>query len=169
MERVSWKDAREFIKRLNQKEGADKYRLPSEAEWEYASRAGTTTPFYTGNCISTDQANYRGSRPLKGCPKGEYRKRTVKAGSFSPNPWGLYDMHGNVWEWTNNRYGNYPSKHVTDPEGARSSRYHVVRGGAWISGGKRVRSAYRFKSGPATAGTLEETYDGIGLRVASSY
>jgi formylglycine-generating enzyme required for sulfatase activity len=115
VESVSWDMAQEFIGKLNQMEGTNKYRLPTEAEWEYACRAETKTPFYTGECISTDQANYNGNYPAKNCPKEEYRKKTVKVGSFQPNAWGLYDMHGNVWEWCQDWYGDYPSKSVPDP------------------------------------------------------
>jgi formylglycine-generating enzyme required for sulfatase activity len=111
VESMSWNDVQNFIEELNQIEDTNKYSLPTEAEWEYACRAGTTGPFNTGNCISTDQANYDGrSRMMPGCPKGEYRGRTVKVGSFPPNAWGLYDMHGNVWEWCQEswlRGGNY--------------------------------------------------------------
>ncbi|QTA82859.1 Sulfatase-modifying factor enzyme domain-containing protein [Desulfonema limicola] len=104
VENVSWDDAQDFIKALNKTAGKQKYRLPTEAEWEYACRAGTKTPFYTGRCLGTDQANYDGNNPLKGCPKGIYRKKTTPVGSFPSNPWGLYDMHGNVWEWCQDWY-----------------------------------------------------------------
>ena len=107
VEQVSWNDAQEFIKKLNQMEGTNKYRLPTEAEWEYAARAGTTTPFYTGNCLSTDQANYNGNYPLTGCPKGQFREKTMRVGSFEPNAWGLYDMYGNVWEWCQDWFDDY--------------------------------------------------------------
>ena len=76
------------------KEGTDKYRLPTDAEWEYVCRAATTTPFYTGSCISTDQANYHGNNPMPNCSKGKYREKTLEVASFSPNPWGLYDGYG---------------------------------------------------------------------------
>jgi formylglycine-generating enzyme required for sulfatase activity len=79
--------------------------LPTEAEWKYAARAGTQTPFSFGRCLSTDQANYDGNYPLEGCPKGNYRETTVRVGSLQPNAWGLFDMHGNVWEWCRDWYG----------------------------------------------------------------
>jgi formylglycine-generating enzyme required for sulfatase activity len=107
-ESVSWEDAQEFISKLNQMEGINKYRLPTEAEWEYACRAETKTQFFNGDCISIDQANYDGSNLGKNCPKGEYRGKTIKAGSFQPNAWGLYDMHGNVSEWVQDWYGIIP-------------------------------------------------------------
>ncbi len=115
VEQVSWFDTQDFIRKLNQKENTSKYRLPSEAEWEYAARAGKTSPFHTGNCITTDQANYDGNYPLTGCSKGEYRQKKVRVKSFNPNAFGLYDMHGNVYEWCQDWYGVYPSSSVTDP------------------------------------------------------
>lgn len=96
---VSWDDAGQFATWLSKFTG-QRFRLPSEAEWEYAARAGTTTKFSTGDCISTNQANYNGNYPNNNCSKGEYRKQTVPVGSFPANAFGLQDMHGNVWEWT---------------------------------------------------------------------
>ena len=99
VEQVSWNDVQEFIRRLNQKEGGSSYRLPTEAEWEYAARAGTITPFNTGNCLSTDQANYDGNYPLSGCSKGEYRKTTNESRSLSHRMHGVFttctEMSGN--------------------------------------------------------------------------
>ncbi|MEA2013891.1 MAG: formylglycine-generating enzyme family protein, partial [Thermodesulfobacteriota bacterium] len=143
VEKVSWNDCQKFIRKLNRKEGTSKYRLPTEAEWEYACRAGTMTPFYTGDCISTDQANYDGNYPMPGCSKGRDREKTVDVASFSPNKWGLYDMHGNVWEWCEDRYGYYPSGHVTDPEGPSGGSHRVYRGGGWSYGDRYCRSAFR--------------------------
>jgi len=148
VEKVSWNDCQEFIRKLNRQEGTNKYRLPTEAEWEYACRAGTDTPFYFGDCLSTDQANYDGNNPMPGCSRGEYRKRTVPVGSFPPNAWGLYDMHGNVWEWCQDWYGDYPSGHVTDPIGPSSGEFRVLRGGSWFSYARRARSANRYWGGP---------------------
>ncbi|MCP4683444.1 MAG: formylglycine-generating enzyme family protein [Desulfobacterales bacterium] len=149
---VSWNDAQAFIKWLNQKEGHT-YRLPTEAEWEYACRAGTDTPFSLGRSLSTDQANYDGNFPLPGCLKGEYRKETVPVAGFSPNPWGLYDMHGNVWEWCRDWWALYPSGHVIDPKGPSSgSRWipnRVSRGGSWLFGAAFCRSGYRFMNMPS--------------------
>jgi len=143
VENVSWSDAQRFIRKLNQKEGIDKYRLPTEAEWEYACRAGTTTPFSFGRCLSIDQANYNGKYPLGGCSKGKYRKKIVSVASFSPNAWGLYDMHGNVWEWCQDWYDDYPSGSVTDPNGPSSGSSRVYRGGSWINNARNCRSANR--------------------------
>jgi formylglycine-generating enzyme required for sulfatase activity len=98
VEKVSWNDAVEFCKKLSQKT-RHKYRLPSEAEWEYACRAGTTTPFHFGETITTELTNYDGDYTYASGLKGKYRKQTTEVGTFPPNAFGLYDMHGNVWEW----------------------------------------------------------------------
>ncbi len=152
VECVSWDDTQDFIRKLNEKEGADKYRLPTEAEWEYTCRAGTTAPFYFGKCLSTDQANYDGNYPLEGCPKGQYREKTVPVGSFAPNAWGLYDMHGNVWEWCQDWYGDYPTGAVTDPIGAGDGSCRVLRGGGWFSSARLCRTAYRRSNSPGDRG-----------------
>jgi sulfatase modifying factor 1 len=163
VETVSWNDVRDFIRNLNQKEGTDKYRLPTEAEWEYACRAGTGTPFYFGNCLSTDQANYDGMFPIPGCPRGEFRRRTLPVGSFQPNAWGLYDMHGNVAEWCNDWSGGYPSGHITDPTGPSSGQYPVLRGGSWGYSAANTRSAYRYGYFPDGRGLSN------GFRVARTF
>jgi formylglycine-generating enzyme required for sulfatase activity len=166
VENVSWYDAVEYCNRRSQKEGltpaysgkgddvawdrnANGYRLPTEAEWEYACRAGTTTLFSTGDNISTSQANYDGRYPYNNNAKGEYRKKTTAVGSFEPNPWGLYDMHGNVWEWCWDWYGKYPSEAWIDPVGASSGSYRVSRGGGWIYFAQFVRSARRGNDDPS--------------------
>jgi formylglycine-generating enzyme required for sulfatase activity len=163
VEMVSWNDVRDFIRNLNQKEGTHKYRLPTEAEWEYACRAGTETPFYFGDCLSTDQANYNGIFPMPGCAKGEYRSRTLPVGSFQPNAWGLYDMHGNVAEWCKDWSGDYPSGHVTDPTGPSSSLFPVLRGGSWSYSAGQTRSAYRSVFFPDGRGVSN------GFRVARTF
>ncbi|MDR2597120.1 MAG: formylglycine-generating enzyme family protein [Treponema sp.] len=127
---------------------ANGYRLPTEAEWEYACRAGTTTPFNTGNNITTSNANYDGNYPYNKNSKGTYRAKTTPVGSFAPNPWGLYDMHGNGWEWCWDWYGNYSSGSQTDPKGAVTGSDRVGRGGGYNSDGKNLRSAYRSNSYP---------------------
>jgi len=148
VEAVSWNDVQGFIKRLNEKEGKSKFRLPTEAQWEYACRADTITPFSFGNCLSTDQANYDGNYPLAGCSKGKYRKKTIRVGSFRPNARGLYDMHGNVWEWCQDWYGDYPSGTVSNPKGPASGSARVLRGGSWNFNARICRSADRDRSEP---------------------
>ena len=122
---------------------ANGYRLPTEAEWEYACRAGTTTPFNTGNYITTDQANFDGRYPYNNDTKGIYRKSTTPVGSFAPNQWGLYDMHGNVWEWCWDWFDGYANSQSSDPVGPVSGEQRMIRGGSWGSNGQFLRSAYR--------------------------
>ena len=130
---------------------ANGYRLPTEAEWEYACRAGTTTPFSTGNNITTDQANYNGNYPYNDNAKGIYRENITPVGTFKPNPWGLYDMHGNVDEWCWDWYGDYSTRAQTDPVGASSGFGRVVRGGRCCIGyGKSLRSASRRGNAPSS-------------------
>ena len=137
-----------FLNLLNATaKGRGEYRLPTEAEWEYAARAGTTTPFNTGICLSTDQANYDGDEPYYGCPFGVDRKRPMPVASFLPNAWGLYDMYGNVWEWCQDFMGSYMGP-ATDPEGPEEPNTflnwaRITRGGSWLSDASRLRSADR--------------------------
>ncbi|TWI72450.1 formylglycine-generating enzyme required for sulfatase activity [Desulfobotulus alkaliphilus] len=164
VEQVSWNDVQEFIKKLNAMDKTLTVRLPTEAEWEYAARAGTDTPFAFGTCLSTSDANYDGNYPLSGCPKGSYRKTTVKVASFKPNAWGLYDMHGNVWEWVQDVYKkDYETLPKTDPIYASSAGgSRVVRGGGWYSIARRCRSANRSRYGADYRGNV------LGFRLAGS-
>jgi formylglycine-generating enzyme required for sulfatase activity len=160
-ETVTWNEVRQFIRRLNRLEKTDKYRLPTEAEWEYACRAGTTSTFSFGRCLDTEQANYSGF-PLPGCARGEFREETTPVGSFPPNAFGLYDMHGNVAEWCEDWYGYYPTQHVTDPEGPPMGDLRVVRGGGWDCTAEFCRSADRSKGSPMATDRRK------GFRVAKS-
>jgi formylglycine-generating enzyme required for sulfatase activity len=139
---------------------ANGYRLPTEAEWEYACRAGTTTPFSTGDNITTSQANYDGDNPYNNNAKGIYREKTTTVGSFAPNGWGLYDMHGNVFEWCWDWYGTYSSGAQTNSVGAVFGSFRVARGGCWLLVALGARSSYR---GGAANPILEENTVGFRL------
>ena len=162
VESVNCDDVQEFLEKLNQKTGKT-YRLPTETEWEYACRAGTTTIFNTGNDLTTSQANYNGNNPYNNSAKGEYRKRTMIVGSFAPNDWGLYDMHGNVWEWCSDMYDeNYYTKQLNDNHKVSSAGYRrVIRGGAWTSDAKDCRAANRDNTSPGNI------YFAVGFRLVS--
>ena len=150
VENVSWFDAIEFCQRLSLMTGK-KYRLPTEAEWEYACRSGTTTPFHFGETITEDLANYDASQIYGNEPKAEeYRTKTTPVGSFPPNAFGLYDMHGNIWEWCeddwHDNYNGAPSNGSANL--SRTSKTKVVRGGSWDNFSRDCRSACRFNSNP---------------------
>ncbi|MEW6220414.1 MAG: formylglycine-generating enzyme family protein [Thermodesulfobacteriota bacterium] len=131
VERVGWEDCQAFLARINEQVPGLELRLPSEAEWEYACRAGTTTPFSFGTTITPDQVNYDGNHPYAGDRKGLYRQETVDVKSLPANPWGLYEMHGNVWEWCADWYGEYSAATVVDPVGPFTGTGRVLRGGSW--------------------------------------
>lgn len=139
---------------------ANGYRLPTEAEWEYACRAGSLSPFNTGGNISAGQTNYYGRYPYNNAPSQVYREKTVPVGSFAPNAWGLYDMHGNVWEWCWDVYGEYAAGEQKGPAGAEAGALRVNRGGGWNDFGRHLRSAYRAAHNP------ENRTFNIGFRVA---
>ncbi|MBR3740421.1 MAG: SUMF1/EgtB/PvdO family nonheme iron enzyme [Clostridia bacterium] len=153
--------------------GANGYRLPTEAEWEYACRAGTTTPFNTIHATGPEEANYYGHYPyeieenyfddsvLETRP-GRYRQTTVEVNSFAPNPWGLYNMHGNVNEWCWDLYGTYDLENTVDPTGEETGTCRVYRGGGWNDFGKNLRSAYR------AAGELNMASYNLGIRLVRS-
>ena len=146
VERVSWEEVQRFIEALNQRLPGLELSLPSEAQWEYACRAGTTTPFSFGATITPEQVNYNGDYPYAGGTRGLNRQETVPVKSLPPNAWGLHEMHGNVWEWVQDAWhGSYQgaptdgSPWVT--EGAGAGR--VIRGGSWNEGARHCRSAAR--------------------------
>ena len=166
VEQVSWNDCQDFIRKLNAK-GQGTFRLPTEAEWEYACRAGTTTPYFWGTKWSPDKCmaeNDVGSNEDSGVEY--YRSRglpvdsTAPVGSFAANRWGLHDMHGNVYEWCEDWYGDYPSGSVTNPTGPSTGSRRVFRGGGWYSFPRRCRSANRFSDDP------DLRYGSLGFRLA---
>ncbi len=158
VERVAWQDAVQFCERLSaqseEKRAGRSYRLPTEAEWEYACRAGSKAAYSFGNSEGTlgDHAWYSGNS----------ERKTHAVGQKKANAWGLYDMHGNVWEWCSDWYGVYPERVATDPTGANSGEGRVLRGGGWINNAADCRSALRAYSGPSRRS------DGVGFRAAIS-
>ncbi|MGR9108909.1 MAG: formylglycine-generating enzyme family protein [Gammaproteobacteria bacterium] len=153
VERVSWDNVQEFIRKLNAEVSGLSLRLPGEAEWEYACRAGTTTPFSFGDNITPEQVNYDGNYPYASGSKGLYREETVAVKAMPCNRWGLYEMHGNVWEWCQDWYGEYPAGLVTDPTGPAEGGARVLRGGGWLYRAGWTRSAYRSGDLPGNRGS----------------
>lgn len=172
VEQVSWYDVQVYLKKLNANDSSFTYRLPTEAEWEYACRAGTTSAFAFGSTLSSKQARFDGRFPWSGTEKGEFVKKTAPVGSFQPNAWGLYDMHGNVWEWVNDWYGAYSSLDATDPVGPETGETKVIRGGSWVNFAALQRSAARtwskpdFREANGFANPLKRV--NIGFRVVAS-
>ena len=159
VERVSWEDVQVFLSRLNQMEqnagrlpNGWKYCLPTEAQWEYACRAGTTTLYSWGNDINSSHANYNWDG-------NETTKETVDVGQYTPNSWGFFDMHGNVWEWVNDWYAIYSSAKKNDPVGPASGSIRIRRGGSWDNDGQNLRSAKRGSSSPSIRN------DNMGFRI----
>ncbi|GAX37758.1 SUMF1/EgtB/PvdO family nonheme iron enzyme [Nodularia sp. NIES-3585] len=164
VESISWYDAVEFCQRLSQKTGRD-YRLPSEAEWEYACRAGTVTHFHFGDIITTEVANYDGNYTYSNSPKGQYREKTTPVGSFPPNAFGLYDMHGNLWQWCldtwHSNYDGAPDNGAAWIDNDNQN-IRLLRGGSWNNYPEFCRSALRYYDYPAFAHFV------IGFRVVCS-
>lgn len=176
VETVTWHDAVAFCQRLSEQTQME-FRLPSEAEWEYACRAGTTTPFHTGPTITTDLANYRGTDREHGDqlisgsygsgPKGMFREQTIRVGQFPPNAFGLYDMHGNVWEWcADHYYDSYrgtPTNNTPWLSNDNNSLRRILRGGSWYVNPENCRSAFRHRESPDFQGYA------ISFRVSCSF
>ncbi len=168
---VSWHDAQAFIAWLNKREGTTAYRLPTEAEWEYACRAGTKTRFYWGNQLKSGYANFADRSYETNHPADPYIYRdlddgfpyTAPVGSFKPNRWGLYDMAGNVQEWCLDWYGDYSNEKATDPTGPQNGDKRVLRGGSWSLNAWTLRSAFRSWGVPPGAVSDQ------GFRVVKSY
>jgi uncharacterized protein (TIGR02996 family) len=169
VEKVSWEDAQAFLEDLaarpDEKEKGWPYRLPGEAEWEYACRGGasSSTPFCFGSSLSSAQANFNGNYPYGDAGKGPWLERTTPVGSYRPNAFGLYDLHGNVWEWCEDWYAEdyYAHSPAQDPLGPSNGSYRVVRGGSWGIFGQNCRAANRGGVSPSFQG-----YD-LGFRVAA--
>jgi formylglycine-generating enzyme required for sulfatase activity len=158
---VSWEDAMEFCRRVSQRSGRS-VRLPTEAQWEYACRAGTSTPFNMGRTLPRNMAAYGWSYTYPSNRAGVSPHGSVAVGSFPPNAWGLYDMHGNVWQWCSDWYGDYPAGEVTDPTGPKEGSLRVLRGGSWNYDPRYCRSACRYWFNPGSR------YDYFGFRVADA-
>ena len=152
VETVSWNDCQEFVQKLIGLDVAPagyRFSLPTEAQWEYACRAGTTTPFHSGDTIDRDMVNF-----------GRNLGRTTAVGSYPANAWGLYDMHGNVWEWCLDLYDDYPPGSATDPLGDSSNTSRVLRGGGWFHIAGDCRSAIRRDREPSVRNNA------VGMRLA---
>jgi uncharacterized protein (TIGR02996 family) len=147
VQEVSWEESRDFCLQVSNLTGR-RQRLPTEAEWEYACRAGTTTSFFFGEMITARQASFSSGFPYDASKKGRDRKRATAVGSFPCNAWGLYDMHGNVWEWCQDWYGPYRRTPVRNPTGPRRGTKRVQRGGSWGDHAGMAFSAYRLPEVP---------------------
>jgi sulfatase modifying factor 1 len=176
VENVTFFEVEQFLSKLNElaaqsversrdrpRRDALRYRLPTEAEWEYACRAGTTGPFSTGENLTTAQANYNGRFPYAPLAAGEFRQKPTPVGSFPSNRWGLADMHGNVWEWTADWYGPYAESTNAniDPRGPEAGEKRVIRGGSWYFDANSARCGLRYTHAPQDRGFS------LGFRVAA--
>jgi formylglycine-generating enzyme required for sulfatase activity len=178
VESVTWRDAIEFLNAASRLAGlpecyqidgdevsfvgldCDGLRLPTEAEWEYAARAGTSTPFWSGETLGPEHANFDSRVPFAGAAPGVFPGQVMPVRSYLPNPWGLYDVHGNVSEFVWDAYATYPSTSVVDPVGSGQGAVKVFRGGGWTEPASKCRSAVRGQGSP------KYSYGDLGLRVA---
>jgi uncharacterized protein (TIGR02996 family) len=164
---VSWEEAASFCRKLSEraeeKAAGRTYRLPTEAEWEYACRGGanSSSPFFFGDSLSFTEANFNGNYPYGGAAKGPFLERTTPVGTYPPNAFGLYDMHGTIWEWCQDWVAPYGGEAVKDPTGPPTGERRVLRGGSWGSHGIYARSAFRSHAGTA----VRDTDCGVGFRV----
>jgi len=160
VEEVTWADAVELCQKLSEKEGKT-YRLPTEAEWEFACRAGTTTPFSFGTALNGDKANCYGNSPYGTSTKGEYLRRPSPVGTYRANPFGLFDMHGNVWEFCFDWHDDaaYSNSAARDPVGPQHGTRRITRGGGWSGGADMCRSADRTNLEP------DQVTDHVGIRL----
>jgi len=145
---VSYFDIEIFIEKLNDLSNEYQFRLPTEAEWEYACRAGTKTTFSFGVFLNDSVANYNSEIPSRHSLLGVYLGRPESVGSYPPNQWGLYDMHGNVWEWVSDWYTSYIKETATNPTGPTDGIEKVIRGGSWYFGAENAKSSYRRTHAP---------------------
>jgi formylglycine-generating enzyme required for sulfatase activity len=159
VEQVDFLQVNEFLSRINAGTTAVRFRLPTEAEWEFACRAGSETPFNTGTLLTAAQANIDTRYSTRGPEDGAAYEKTLPVGKFPPNKWGLYDMHGNVWEWTNDWYGPYDPRQENDPRGPEAGQRKVIRGGSWHFDADSARCAIRYTHTPQDKGSS------LGFRV----
>ena len=161
VENVSWDETQAFCQKLKEITQAP-FGIPTESQWEYACRAGTNTPFHFGSELNGRQANCDGNVPYGTDSEGPYLEKTTPEGKYQANAWGLYDMHGNVWEWCSDWYGEYPAGSLTNPSGPATGSDRVSRGGCWINGAVDCRSAFRSWFVPSNRSIV------LGFRVAMS-
>lgn len=161
VENISFKDCERFLVQINQLRSLE-LQLPTEAQWEYACRAGMETPFLFGETITVEQVNYDDDYPYQGCEKGKYRKETVDVKTLPANQWGLYEMHGNIWEWCSDWYGPYNKGRIVNPVGPETGEARVLRGGSWVDLARYCRSAFRYALRPG------KRYESCGFRISRS-
>ncbi len=156
---ISYQEVQAFLRRLEQLAPGQRFRLPTEAEWEYACRAGTVTAFHTGARLDADQARVGSEAPSRDHQAGQAPGNPSPVGTYAPNAWGLYDLHGNAWEWTSDWYGPYPPGDLRDPRGPARGSQKVIRGGSWAFSAASARSACRYQHAP------EDWGHSLGVRV----